>query len=147
MFNRQKPDEFDQAIALPDRDCGTSLLIVRLNNRMIGKTGTKYRRRTPVIISNQDNNHWVLRYCMGGSSLKGLTKSSLAIDYDGVDELGIRFKQPASLIMRRANVFDMAKWYWAHPDRAVRAEWRFVLIGFALSVGDALNNLISAILQ
>ena len=84
---------FTNALLLPQQDSGIALSIIRLNNCHIGH----YKRRTPVFIMNTRNRKWTIRYTMGnGGTVKELTKASFAIDYDGLCELDVKYKQPTS---------------------------------------------------
>lgn len=135
-----------RVLKLPDEDVGLSNSIVRLENHHIGKG--KIKRRTALHIKNDENDQWIIRYAMGnGGKVKGLKKEFIALDYDGVNELGVYFKQDVTLSVREAGWWDITKWFWTFPDLNVKFSFRLGVIGFLLGVisfADLLFKLIPA---
>lgn len=122
---------FTNALLLPQQDSGIALSIIRLNNCHIGH----YKRRTPVFIMNTRNQKWTIRYAMGnGGTVKELTKASFAIDYDGLCELDVKYKQPASIIIRKATISESLKWLLKSPDLNIRLNTRLALLSTALAI-------------
>ncbi len=46
-----------------------------------------------------------------------ITKLAVALDYDAVDALGVRFKDTVNLEVRRARRWEVWQWFWNQPDR------------------------------
>ncbi|MGR5296943.1 hypothetical protein ACPV5U_19220 [Vibrio mediterranei] len=124
--------KFTKAIELPAHDSGPSNCIVRVHNLHV----THFKRRQLVVISQTETGRRTLRYVMGGGSkIIGLTKTTLAIDYDAFVDLGVSRKDSGlSLEMRKANWFDAFRWFWNCPDVLVRLNWRFLLVAMAFTL-------------
>jgi hypothetical protein len=121
--------QFDSVVRLPAEDSGLQHSIVRLNNSHIRTVG----RRTPLIILN--GKRWVIRYSMGnGGTVKNLTKNAIALDYDAICDLGVRFGQPVNLKVRKASVFESMSWLLNSPDLNIRLNTRFALLGVVLGL-------------
>lgn len=124
---------FTNVIRLPKEDSGASLSIVRLANCYIKPT--KFTRRTAVLIRNaSDHKKWTIRYVMGGGTVAGLNKTSIAIDYDGICELGVQYKHPAKLIVRKATFSESMLWLMNSPDLNIRLSLRLAVLGASLGV-------------
>lgn len=54
------------------------------------------------MIVNPETKAKVLRYAMGNHGNLSITKLAVALDYDAVDALGVRFKDTVNLEVRRA---------------------------------------------
>ncbi len=54
------------------------------------------------MIVNPETKAKVLRYAMGNPGNLSITKLAVALDYDAVDALGVRFKDTVNLEVRRA---------------------------------------------
>lgn len=122
---------FTNVVRLPQQDSGSALSIVRLNNTHIGE----FERRTAVFIQNTHNRKWTIRYTMGnGGTVKGLTKNSLAIDYDGICDLGVQYEQPSSIIIRKATMTEGLKWLLKSPDLNIRLNTRIALLSASLAI-------------
>ncbi|BEI26567.1 hypothetical protein ACPFUC_001890 [Vibrio cholerae] len=133
---------FTNVIDLPERDCGLSQSIIRLANVHIGHS--KIKRRTPLRIINTDNQQWTIRYAMGNNgSVKGLNKSTIAVDYDATQELGVSFKQPVRIIVKKASLFECLTWLATSPDLNVRLNTRLGLLGASLGLVGLAISLIS----
>lgn len=131
-------------VRLPDEDSGLSHNIVRLENSRMGKG--KIKRRTALRITNRANDSWIIRYSMGnGGTVKGLNKDCVALDYDGIKELDVEYKQECSLSVREASWWDVTKWFWNYKDLNVKYSYRLGLVGFVLgmiSLVDLIANVI-----
>ncbi|ELA9367545.1 hypothetical protein QUN99_003435 [Vibrio parahaemolyticus] len=136
---------FNQVIDLPSEDCGLSLAIIRLANVHIGQG--KIPRRTPLRVINMDNRKkWTIRYAMGnGGSVKGLTKSTIAVDYDAIQELGVSFKQPVRIRVQKATLIECLTWLATSPDLNVRLNTRLGILGATLGVVSLLITFISMV--
>lgn len=132
----KKQIPFISAVRLPTEDSGLQHSIVRLNNVHIDSkklAKSKFYRRESVVIENTANGHKVFRYVMGNPGLS-ITKNDLAIDYDGIDLLGISYKEESTLIVRKASIFETINWFWSHPDVGINLSIRLGLIGAFLGV-------------
>ncbi|MUJ20325.1 hypothetical protein [Aliivibrio fischeri] len=108
--------------------------IVRFNNCLIDKKKIdkhKFFRREPIKIINVVTKEWVIAYAAGSSGIKGLTKSTIAIDYDTADLLGINFKEEVNIQVKRASYYDCLKWFTFHPDKNQQIATHFGLVGVA----------------
>lgn len=130
-------------IRLPDCDSGSQHNIVRLYNRYIDAKKIdkeKYFRREELIIINPKNESFIIRSAMGAHGMR-INRTTIALDYDGVDVLGISFKSDVELIVRRATTIEIIKWYLSHQDKSVRLSWMmniagtiFGILGIAIGV-------------
>lgn len=94
-------------VRLPSEDSGLQNSIVRLHNRNIDskrKDRNRFFRREPVMICNSANGASVLRYVMGTPGGISITKNAVALDYDAIDVLGVRFNDLVELEIGRAHV-------------------------------------------
>lgn len=122
---------FTNVVRLPQQDSGNALSIVRLNNKHI----VEFKRRTAVFIQNTHNRKWTIRYTMGnGGTVKGLTKSSFAIDYDGICELDVQYEQPVQIVIRKATLSEALKWLLKSPDLNIRLNTRIALLSAILAI-------------
>ena len=129
--------QFRSIIALPSADSGLQHSIVRLHNIHIG--ANKIKRRTPVVIKNLDNQKKVIRYAMGnGGTVKKLTKSTIALDYDGVNDLGVYFEQEGRFIVREATLVECIESLLWSADLNVRLNTRIALLSAALGICSAI---------
>lgn len=133
----------NQLLVLPEKDSGIDNLICRIHSKNLGQFG----RRTPVIIENSENNAQCIRYVMGGGGFKGLTKDSVAIDYDGLLTLGYKLKdeQSCSLNIRKAKWYEHYLFFAKHPDLAVRLSMQLGLTGVFLGMIGLFLGVVSLI--
>lgn len=140
--------EINSIIRLPVEDSGPQINAVRMHNMHIDskKTDhTRFFRREAVLIQNPENGNKVIRYIMGNPGSLSIRKDSVAIDYDAADALGVSFKQPVTLMMRRANLWEVIQWLWNHQDYAVQLSTKLGLVGAVLGVAGLLLSLFSLI--
>lgn len=136
----------NHAVQLPPQDSGLQLAIARFHNRHIDAKRldrSKFFRRDALCIVNLDNNARIIRYAMGGAAVKGVCMDAIGLDYDGVDALGIRFHQPARLVVRRALRWEVIHWLATYPDLSVRLSIQLGLLGACLGVLGFAIGLIS----
>lgn len=130
-------------LPLSTEDSGMQHSIVRFENSNVRHFG----RRTPVVIYNNGNRkQWILRYCFGNNgSVKGLTKDSIAIDYDGAFDLGIQFGQRVNLVVKPATHYQCIKWLMNSADLNIRLSTRLGLLGAVLGLLGLVTGVISLI--
>ncbi|BBM67885.1 hypothetical protein VA249_45310 (plasmid) [Vibrio alfacsensis] len=134
--------KINNVVPLPHSDSGMQHSIVRLNNSAIGKT--KISRRTAMFILNKQNGLSTIRYAMGNSgNIKGLTKNSIALDYDAINELGIAFNRPEELTVTPATLCQSMRWLMTSSDLNVRLNTRFALLGAILGLVSLIITLIT----
>lgn len=123
---------YRQVIRLPKEDTGMTNNIVRVPNIHVKRFG----RRKAVIITNNsvEGSPSILRYVMGGSSLRGLNSETIALDYDGVNDLNMLYRTDTDLEVRPANWLDEQKWLLTHADLNVRLSYRLGVIALGLGV-------------
>lgn len=124
-------------VQLPPQDSGLQLGIARFHNLHIDakrQDQSRLFRREAVCIVNPENKTRIIRYAMGGGGVKGVCKDSVGLDYDGVDALGIRFNQPAQLVIRRASRLEIIQWLATYPDLSVRLSIQLGLLGAGLGM-------------
>lgn len=141
----KKRKRFESVVRLPPEDSGLQHSIVRLSNNHIDskkQDKTKFFRREAVVVVNTDNGEKVLRYVMGNPGLS-ITKDSLAIDYDAVDLLGVKYKAKANIEVRVATTWEVLSWFWRHPDLSVNLSVRLGVIGALLGVLGFMTGLVS----
>ncbi len=100
IISRSTPAMLDHVVRLSEQDSGLHHSIVRFNNTLIDsnrQNPAKFFRREPVVIVNTQNNQRVIRYAMGNAGTYSIKKSAIGLDYDGVDALGIKFKETCEL--------------------------------------------------
>ncbi|MDW2127525.1 hypothetical protein R7P74_28380, partial [Vibrio sp. 2033] len=95
---------------------------------------TRFFRREPVMIVNPETKAKVLRYAMGNPGNLSITKLAVALDYDAVDALGVRFKDTVNLEVRRARRWEVWQWFWNHPDQSVQLSIKLGVVGAVLGV-------------
>ncbi|WP_435000240.1 hypothetical protein ACRZ5S_22665 (plasmid) [Vibrio scophthalmi] len=139
----------DYVLRLPSEDSGLTNSIVRFDNSRVAafnQSKGKFVRRKAVKITNVENKQWIIRYVMGnGGTVKGLKRNCIAIDYDGIVDLSVSYKQPVSLQIKYANWCDTAVWFWDYPELNIRWSFRLGVTGFALgliSIADLLLSMI-----
>ncbi len=129
--------EVEIVTQLPQEDCGLQHSIVRFHNGNIDskrKDRSRFFRREPLIIRNPENGARVLRYAMGNPGTLSIVKKGIAVDYDAVDVLGVRFNREVKLEVRRASSFEIYRWFWQHPDMGIRLSIRLGVMGGVLGV-------------
>lgn len=123
---------------LVDKDSNTSRSLVRFNNMFIDKRkkcSKRFYRREPVKIINKTNGQWSIAFASGSAGIKGLNRSSIQIDYDTADMLGLSMSnESCSLCVMRANPLDMLIWYLHHPEHHVMFNTRITVVAFALGL-------------
>lgn len=127
----------ETVVQLLPEDCGLQHSIVRLHNSNIDSKRLdreRFFRREAVVICNPQNGSRVLRYAMGTPGGISITKRAVALDYDAVDVLGIRFKTDVDLEIRRASTFEVYQWFWSHPDLGIRLSTRLGVMGGVLGI-------------
>ena len=117
---------------LPKEEAGIHNLIVRLH----GVHLKQFKRRQSVVIVNPKTDAKIIRYVIGAGSTKGLTKHSLALDYDGFETLGFPLvresSQPCDLIVRKAKAFERYWFFLNHPDLSIALSIRLGFLGAVL---------------
>lgn len=139
----------ETVIELPEQDRGIEKGIVRMNpSRLDHKRIDKkaFYRRQAVRILNPENGQFIIRMPMGGGGLPGLTKDTIALDYDAVDALGLSGKfrhKPleVELEVSKADIISIYRYFWNHPDIAYRAALRLGLLGLALGIMGLIPSL------
>jgi len=126
-----------QVIALKEADLGFASYIVRVNNSYIDSkkiNPDKFFRREAVVITNTENGASILRYIVGNPGTMSLTKSDVGLDYDGIDSLGVDFKDDVSLEVTKANKWEIYRWYMNHQDLNIRISMRLGVLGAVLGI-------------
>lgn len=122
--------EVDNVVALTTADCGAS--IVRVPNRMIDRSKedpTRFHRNESVVVVNPRNGHRAVLRVMGtGKGIEGMTATSIAVDYDAKDVLGIS-RGEVQLVVRRARGLDIARHHWSHENPVVKHSYRLGVVG------------------
>ncbi len=72
--------------------------------------------------------------CDGQPRNLSITKLAVALDYDAVDALGVRFKDTVNLEVRRAGRWEVWQWFWNHPDQSVQLSIKLGVVGAVLGV-------------
>jgi hypothetical protein len=124
-------------VRLNPEDCGLQHCIVRLHNSNIDSKRldrNRFFRREALVVFNAENGARVLRYAMGTPGGISITKHAIALDYDAVDALGVKFKTAVDLELRRATTFEVYQWFWKHPDLNVRLSTRLGVVGGILGI-------------
>ncbi|WP_413495483.1 hypothetical protein [Shewanella baltica] len=140
--------QVDKVIRLPEEDEG-GMGIVRMCNynivsspsRLKVLTRKRFLRKKPVTIQNLDNGLWILRYAMGNPGNLSLTKSQIAIDYDGIQQLGLQLHtNPVNLKVTDSTQLEIFKHFWDHQDLNIRISMRMGAIGLVLgAIGFAIS--------
>lgn len=131
--------QVDKVIRLPEEDEG-GMGIVRMCNYNIVSSPSRrqvltkrFMRKKPVTIQNLDNGFWILRYAMGNSGNLSLTKNQIAIDYDGIQQLGLKLHtNPVNLKVTDSTQLEIFKHFWDHQDLNIRISMRMGAIGLFL---------------
>lgn len=71
---------------------------------------------------------------MGTPGGISITKNAVALDYDAIDVLGVRFNDQVELELKRASSAEIYKWFWFHPDLNVRISIRLGITGGVLGI-------------
>ena len=131
---------FSKVVRLDKRDePGFASSIIRLHNRHLDakkRDPQRFWRREAVVVKNLDNGQSIVRMVLGSSGVRNLTLNAIAIDYDGMDALGL--SQTAyqddqlQIEVRKANDLDVIRYYWNHPDIGYRTAHRIAAISFAM---------------
>jgi hypothetical protein len=132
-------------VELPERDQGLESSIVRLYSMRLDrlkKDPLKFRRRQPVIISNDSNKAEILRFVMGSKN-GGIKKDEVSLDYDGVDALGVQFHETVKLTVRPARKWEVIKHFWDHPLVPVRVSMQLAVLGVVLGMFGAVAGILS----
>ncbi|OIP95598.1 MAG: hypothetical protein AUK56_04890 [Thiomicrospira sp. CG2_30_44_34] len=122
-----------KVLLLGKEDSGIHNLIVRIHGCHVK---TVFSRREAVIILNPNNKTKIIRYVMGSGAMPGVTKESIAIDYDGLDTLGYKMKleQPCDLVVRKASFVEKLAIFSQHPDLGVNLSLKLGVTGVALGL-------------
>jgi hypothetical protein len=139
VLKKEKANMFERIVQLPPEDSGLGNNIVRLNNSWIDskkRNRSLYFRRNPVVIKNTENGQKIVRYVMGSPGGFAVRKGELAIDYDGMDMLGVQRGHECHLLVKRANIIESLAWLVSHPDLNVSLSIRFALLGAALGMAS-----------
>jgi hypothetical protein len=118
---------------------------VRVNNSLIDaskRDKSLFFRRKPVKIQNIASKQWAVADCLGSGGIKGLTKSTIAIEYDTADLLGIRIGEQCDLKVTNATYMDMLIWSWKHPDYMSRMSYQHMILGTFLALVGMFSALI-----
>lgn len=137
MLKKNMANIFERIVQLTPEDSGLSNNIVRLNNIWIDSkkmNRSVYFRRDPVVIKNTENGQTIVRYVMGSPGGFSVKKSELAIDYDGMDTLGVQRGQECHLLVKRANIVERLVWLLKHPDLNVNLSIRLALLSVVLGL-------------
>jgi len=137
-------------VELDKDDRGLERSIVRMNtSRMDQSRQNKaaFFRRQPVKIYNPLTGLSIIRMPMGGGGLKGLSRDSIALDYDAIDALGIKgnFKNgplDVELVVSRAKAFSIYRYYWNYPEVGYKLAMRISMLGFILGFAGFLPMLL-----
>lgn len=132
-------------LLLSEVDSGPENSIIRLNNSNIDAKKmdrSRFFRREPLTILNPANGVKIMRYAMGSASHVGLTRNCIAIDYDGMDALGVKPKDNAPLIIRRATRLEIYQWFKNHHDLSIQLSIRLGVIGTIMGIFGVVTGLI-----
>ncbi|EOV0985978.1 hypothetical protein ACW6AV_003464 [Edwardsiella piscicida] len=131
---------------LPPQDSGLQHCIARFHNHNIDskrKDTARFFRREMVVIVNLETKAQVLRYAMGNPGSLSITKQGVALDYDAVDALGVGFRKPVNLEVRRALFKEVFLWFWGYPDQSIQLSIRLGVLGSVLGLLGFLISIIS----
>lgn len=133
-----------KAVMLTGEDAGLHNLVGRIHGSHIHRG---INRRDPILIINLDNQKRIIRYAMGGSGIKGLSKDGVAIDYDGIDTLGLPYQKDTpincNLLVRKASKWEQIRCFWNHPDVPTQLSVRLGLLSVVLGVSGLGLGLLS----
>ncbi|TJY57284.1 hypothetical protein E4T66_17925 [Sinimarinibacterium sp. CAU 1509] len=126
--------------------------IIRVHNSRIDRKGAGkdgFRRREPVILINShDPSCWVVGVVMGaGRSIEGLSRDSVALDYDQRDALGLHRSESEAIEVRPATHTEVFRYYWNHPDPGMSLATRLGALGVALGVVGAVLGLVGLVIS
>lgn len=136
--------KIENVIRLPSEDSGLQHCIVRLNNYNMDSTRkdkSRFFRREPLVIINNNNGCKVLRYAMGHSGLR-ICKNAIGLDYDAVDALNVSYEQCVNLEVRRAKPWEIWGWFWRHPDQNVQLSIKLGVAGAVLGVMGFMTGIV-----
>lgn len=124
--------------ALPPRDSGIMTAMVRVHPSWIDvdrKDTRRLYRRQPVLLHNRENGFRTLRFAFGAGDIDIQVPTTIAIDYDCRDALGIRGERLSVAIeVLQASYWDVMAYYWGHPDMALQLSTRLGIVGFFLGI-------------
>ena len=129
--------KINSVVQLPPEDSGLQHCIARFHNHNMDakkQDQSRFFRREPLIFRNPETGAKVLRYAMGNPGGISITKSSVALDYDAVDALGVAFKGEVDLEVRRAKRWEVWQWFWFHSDLNVQIAIRVGTVGAVLGI-------------
>lgn len=137
MIRRLKPDYIaTRIVELPRSDQGYQHSIARVYPRRIDrlkKDKSRFRRREAIFIQNRNNGNWTIRFIMGTPE-GGIKRDEIALDYDAVDELGVRFNCDVDVKVRRARGHEVFWHYYNHPEMVIRFGTKIATYGIIFSV-------------
>ena len=144
-----KPLNMTNVQGLPSTDHNRHTIVRLHNSHIDGSRSDKQRlfRRDPVVITNRTNGAKIIRYAMGNARCAGITKQTVALDYDGRDQLGLKHDDGIDLEVRRARAFEVTQWFWGHDDLNVRLSTRLAVLGFFLGVTGLITGIADLTLQ
>lgn len=125
------------AFKLPARDSGVLNAMVRVHPIWIDinrKDQNRLIRRQAVLLRNLANQQTTLRFAFGSGDLNIQAPTTIAIDYDARDVLGIREDDEVNIEVLHASYFDVISFYWNHPDMGLQFSTRLGVIGFLLGL-------------
>lgn len=137
-------EHFKQVALLPKEDSGLHNLLVRVHGSHINST---FQRREAVVLVNRDNKQKCIRYIVGAGSMAGITKQTLAIDYDALETLNFKMKkeQGCNIAIRKPRPFEVYLFYMNHPDLSVKLSIRLGVLGALLGFTGLAISVISLI--
>ncbi|EPJ7982423.1 hypothetical protein L4Z68_001430 [Pseudomonas aeruginosa] len=141
-----------KVVELPPADCGLQHSIIRVHNMHIDSKRSdvgRFFRRDLLMIINPANGEKTLRYAMGNPGGNGLSikKHEIAVDYDAVATLGVRFNREVELVVRRATTMEIAAWFYMYPDLGIRWSYRLGILGGLLGVVGLFMGLLPFLLS
>lgn len=126
--------KIDSVVMLSGEDAGIHNLIARIRNYHIKRD---FQRRDAVIIKNLSNGSRIIRYVMGEPQAMELEKGSMAIDYDGLITLGLKYSvdpQDCNLVVKKAGLFEKYLFFMNHPDLGIQLSIRLGVLGAMLGL-------------
>lgn len=141
--------QIEKVVRLPQDDSGLQHCIARFHNRNMDskrKDPERFFRREPIVIINPETQAKVLRYAMGNAGTLSIEKNAIALDYDAIDVLGVLYKTPTNLEVRRAKRWEVWLWFWSHPDHSVQLSIKLGVFGAVLGVMGFLTGVAPYIL-
>lgn len=122
-------------------DAGLSNLIARLSVKHINRF---VKRREAIIICNPKNGSKIVRYALGGGGISGLNSTSICIDYDGIETLGLKYSKEidCELVIRKPYPFESYFMFMAHPDLSIRLPMRLGMLGAGLGIISFIHSFV-----